>query len=70
MNDRSDMKKRLVNAVRADPDAAADALLVALMALQDTADVAGDVPSWNESGAGYEAIRQIKALLEEPPTRA
>jgi hypothetical protein len=44
MSDRFDVEKRLHNAARAHPEAAADALFDALMALRDAANAAGDVP--------------------------
>jgi hypothetical protein len=44
MTDQTDARARLVAAVRVDPDEAADALLLALLALQDAAEAAGDVP--------------------------
>jgi hypothetical protein len=63
---RANARTRLLAAVRADPGAAADALLLAQQALLDVAAAAGDVPFWNENGDGYEALGRINALLQAP----
>jgi hypothetical protein len=71
MTNPSEARTRLMAALRVDPEAAADALLLALLALlalKDAADVAGDATLWNEDGAGYEAIQRINALLDAPPS--
>ena len=40
-----------------------DALLSAQEALQKASSLADDVPFWDESGAGYEAIEEVKCAL-------
>ncbi len=41
------------------------ALRTASYALQDCAEIAGDVPYWNEGGYGYDAARLVRDVLEK-----